>query len=133
MTNEQTRFAPTLYLENVAMGIEFYTAAFRAVELRRWSNPDGSVHVAEMAIDNTLFHMHQENERNKELSTGTLNGTSVVIGLFVPEPDQLMAKAVAAGAKATSPMQDYEYGYRQGTVTDPFGHRWTLQKKIPAA
>ena len=23
-------------------------------------------------------------------------------------------------------MQDYEYGYRQGIVVDPFGHQWSL-------
>ncbi len=45
-----TFFAPHLYLKAVADGIAFYQAAFGAFERRRWSNPDGSVHVAEMAI-----------------------------------------------------------------------------------
>jgi uncharacterized glyoxalase superfamily protein PhnB len=26
------------------------------------------------------------------------------------------------------PMKSHEYGYRQGTLEDPFGHHWTLQK-----
>jgi PhnB protein len=29
-----------------------------------------------------------------------------------------------------SPVQDYEYGYRQGEIIDPFGHRWVLQKDL---
>ena len=36
-----TFFAPHLTLRNVLAGMEFYKAAFGAIELRRWSNPDG--------------------------------------------------------------------------------------------
>ena len=46
-----TFFAPQLTLRNVLAGMAYYQRAFGAIELRRWSNPDGSVHVAEMAIE----------------------------------------------------------------------------------
>jgi PhnB protein len=46
--NSKTVFPPHLQSKNVLAGMEFYKKAFHAVELRRWSNPDGSVHVAEM-------------------------------------------------------------------------------------
>jgi PhnB protein len=29
-----------------------------------------------------------------------------------------------------SPAQDYDYGYRQGVVKDPFGHHWMLEKQL---
>jgi PhnB protein len=29
-------------------------------------------------------------------------------------------------------MQDFDYGYRQGIVKDPFGHCWQFQKKLAA-
>jgi PhnB protein len=41
-----------------------------------------------------------------------------------------MNRSVAAGATITSPAQDYEYGYRQGAIKDPFGHIWMLEAKI---
>jgi len=123
-------FAPILYLNNVADAIVFYEKAFDAKELRRWSNDDGSVHVAEMIIEEALFHLHEQTERKKQLSPLTLNGTCVIIGLFVANPDELFEKAVAAGASVTHPMQDYDYGYRQGDLVDPFGHHWTIEKKI---
>ena len=110
--------------------IEFYQKAFDAKELRRWSNDDGSVHVAEMKIENALFHLHEEVGRDSNLSPQTLGGTSVILGLFVDDPDAVMTKAVAAGATETNPMKDYEYGYRQGSITDPFGHHWTIEKSI---
>jgi len=125
-----TAFAPILYLSNVADAIEFYKKAFDARELRRWSNPDGSVHVAEMIIEAALFHLHEEVSRDYEFSPMTLGGTTVVIGLFVANPDEVAAKAIAAGATESTPVKDYDYGYRQGDITDPFGHRWTIEKSI---
>ena len=123
-------FAPILYLKNVADAIAFYSKAFNAKELRRWSNDDGSVHVAEMTIENALFRLHEEVARDKNLSPATLTGTCVILGLFVEDPDKVMANAIATGAIKLSPMQDYDYGYRQGNITDPFGHHWTIEKAI---
>ena len=125
-----TFFAPHLTLRNVLVGLEFYKAAFGAVELRRWSNPDGSVHVAEMSINGALFHLHEEMPGSVEMSPETLKGTSSAIGLFVPDPAATVRSAVAAGGKEMKPVQDYDYGYRQGTVMDPTGHVWLIQKKI---
>jgi PhnB protein len=135
MTKESTEtgptfFAPHLTLRNVLAEIEFCKAAFGAVELRRFSNPDGSVHVAELSIDGALFHLHEEMPGAGELSPETLRGTTSAIGLFVPDPAGTMRKAVAAGARETNPVKDYDYGHRQGTVTDPAGHVWLIQKKI---
>jgi PhnB protein len=42
------KFAPELFMTDVKSAIAFYEKAFGARELRRFSNEDGSVHVAEM-------------------------------------------------------------------------------------
>ena len=127
---QNTFFAPTLYLPNVALAMDFYKKAFDAKELRRWSNSDGSIHVSEMEIEGALFHIHEEVSRDKNFGPLTLGGASVIIGLFVHDPDAMMARAIEADAVVLSPMQNYDYGYRQGTVIDPFGHHWTIEKKI---
>ena len=77
-----------------------------------------------------MFHLHEEVKRNNQLSPQTLNGTSVILGLVIADPDELHNMAVAAGATEINPMQDYEYGYRQGSISDPFGHHWVFQKRI---
>src|SRR5678816_3480580 len=128
MQNHTTTFAPMLYLDNVAAGIDYYTKAFGALELRRFSNPDGTVHVAEMSIGSALFRLHEEVLKDTEFSPRTLKGTTVIIGLLVEDPDIVVAKAVAAGGIEIHPVQDYEYGYRQGTIADPFGHHWEIEK-----
>ena len=118
---------PMLYMKDLAAAIEFYKKAFGAHE--RWRiDHEGNVHVAEMSISPVLFRLHEEVRRENELSPHTLNATSTVIGLLVDDPDTLAAQAVAAGATELSPVQDFEYGYRQGTIRDPFGHHWCLEK-----
>lgn len=130
MDEDSTFFAPMIYLNEVAPAIEFYKEAFDAIELRRWSNDDGSVHVAEMSICGALFHIHEEVTRINELSPGTLKGTCVAIGLFVSDLHAVMAKDVAASGVEMDPVTDYDYDYRQGCVADPFSHHWLIEKKI---
>ena len=38
----------------------------------------------------------------------------------------IFARAIAAGAREVRPMTDQHYGDRMGTLTDPFGHHWTI-------
>ena len=130
MNNQSTFFAPMIYLNTVAPAIEFYKKAFDAVELRRRTNDDGSVHVAELTIDGALFHLHEEVSRISELSPETLKATTIAIGLFVSDPHAVMAKSVAAGGTEIDPVTDYDYNYRQGCLADPFGHHWLIEKKI---
>ena len=40
--------------------IIFNKDAFGAELLRRFDNPDGTVHVAEMAIEGVIFHLREE-------------------------------------------------------------------------
>lgn len=130
MDEDSTFFALMIYLNEVAPAIEFYKEAFDAIELRRWSNDDGSVHVAETSICGALFHIHEEVTRINELSPGTLKGTCVAIGLFVSDLHAVMAKDVAASGVELDPVTDYDYDYRQGCVADPFSHHWLIEKKI---
>lgn len=126
-------FIPMLYLrhEEGVAAIEFYKKAFNAVEFRVFGNNDGTIHVAELEIAGTMFRFHEEKPSANQVSPHSSGGgfTSSV-SLVVPDPDAVMAQAIAAGAKTLSPMQDYDYGYRQGDLLDPFGHLWTIEKVI---
>src|SRR5579872_6543459 len=99
-----TFFAPHLTVRNVLAELEFCKAAFGAVELRRWSNPDGTLHVAELSINGALLHLHEEMPGDKEKSPETLKGTTSAIGLFVPDPHSIVKAAIAAGAREISPV-----------------------------
>ncbi len=123
-------FAPQLYIKSGVRDIEFYTKAFGAIELRRWTNDDGTLHVAELSIEGAMFHLHEVSIKSGLFDPEKYNGTTTTIGLFVSDVDTFMTTAIAAGAKEISPAQDYDYGYRQGEIKDPFGHRWLIEMKI---
>ena len=123
---QKTAFVPQLIIGHGVTDISFYTKAFGAKELHRWSNDDGSIHVAELLIDGAMFHLHEEGR--KDLSPGKAGGTTVIVGLMVDDVHAVFDQAVSAGAEVISPVTDYDYRYRQGDITDPFGHHWLIEK-----
>ena len=122
-------FAPQLFINNGVKDISFYAKAFGATENFCLRNDDDSVHVAELSIDGTIFHLH-EVTKSHFFSPNKHSGTTAIIGLFVPDVSAVMNRAIQAGAVEISPVKDYEYGYRQGEIKDPFRHHWLIEKKI---
>jgi PhnB protein len=130
METSAPTFAPQLYIPNGVRDVDFYIKGLGAIELRRFSNDDGTIHVSELSVGGAVFHLHEETKNSTSFSPERHQGSTVTIGLFVDDVDAYMARAVAAGAKVTSPAQDYDYGYRQGDVVDPFGHVWMFESRI---
>src|SRR5215831_21416532 len=126
----KTFFAPQLLVQNGAAVIEFYKKAFDVKELRRWSDDDGTVHVAELSFNGALFHIKQESVEQSRLSPASANGYTTIIGIFVDDVDAVVDKALKNGAILLNAAQDFEYGYRQANIKDPFGHEWLIEKKI---
>jgi PhnB protein len=123
-------FAPQLVIPNGVTDISFYINAFGATELRRFSNDDGTIHVSELSINGALFHLHEQTLHSAAVSPDRHNATTVTIGLFVEDVHAVVQQAILSGARLLSPVQDYDYGYRQGEVVDPFGHQWLIEKAI---
>jgi PhnB protein len=123
-------FAPQLYIPNGVKNIDFYMKALGATELRRFSNDDGSIHVSELSISGTIFHLHEQKPSAKQFDPITCQGSTTMIGLFVEDVDLVMNNAQTAGAIIINPAKDYDYGYRQGEFKDPFGHYWLIEKSI---
>jgi PhnB protein len=123
-------FAPELFINNGVKDVSFYEKAFGASENLRFSNDDGSIHVVELSIEGSIFHIHEVTSKGYYFSPDKNNGTTICIGLFVSDVDKVVNNAINAGATEINPAQDYEYGYRQATIKDPFGHYWQIQKKI---
>ncbi len=130
MKQNDTQFAPELIVEDVAEAVEFYKKAFGVKEELIVKNDDGSIHVAGVSLQGAIFHLHQEMPGTVERAPEALGGTTVMLGVFADDPDALMDRAIAAGARILKPMKSHEYGYRQGTLEDPFGHHWTFQKVV---
>ena len=122
--------SPMLSVRHGARAVEFYKAAFGATEIYRVEDPGGSV-VSRLSVDGAEFWLSDESPEHGNFSPESLGGGSVRMILTVPDPDAMFARAVAAGAREVSAMQDEPYGWRVGRVVHPFGHHWEIGRPTP--
>ena len=125
MTKGQTVRAHMTVLDAKA-AIDFYVKAFGAVELFRLAEPAGRVGHAEIRIGDTVLMMNDEYPDFGARSPGSIGGSPVAFHIAVPDADEAVERAVAAGATLVRPVQDQFYGDRSGMVACPFGYRWFL-------
>ncbi len=116
--------APMLSVRHGARAVDFYRTAFGASEVYRVEDPGGSV-VSRLAIEGAEFWVADESPEHENFSPESLGGGSVRMILTVPDPDATFARAVAAGARQVTPVEN-AYGWRLGRVLDPFGHHWEI-------
>lgn len=124
---QKTAITGTLSVRNGARAIEFYKTAFGAQELFRVE--DGGAVVAQLSVDGAEFWLADESPEHQNFSPETLNGGTVRMMLIVEDPDAMFARAVKAGAKSITPV-DNQYGWRVGRIEDPFGHHWEIGKPL---
>jgi PhnB protein len=122
---------PYLIFKDAAPAIAFYERAFGAKELFRKTDDTGKIRHAEMLIGTSPIMLAGEFAEFPEWKSAESRGGSPVhMYLYVEDCDALFERALAAGAKVLLPMQDQEYGDRQGGLTDPFGHTWYVATRI---
>ncbi|MBE7502773.1 MAG: VOC family protein [Verrucomicrobiales bacterium] len=117
---------PYLIITNAARAIEFYKEVFGATEITRLVTPDGRVGHAEIKIGDSRLMLADEFPEWDARSPQTIGGSAVHIMLYVEDVDAVVSRAVGAGAKLLKPVEDQFYGDRTGSLTDPFGHKWTI-------
>lgn len=107
--------------------MEFYKKAFGAEERGRFMSSDGKqlMH-GEIKIGDSIIMLGEENPQRGCPGPQSVGGTTVSLYLYVQDADRACSQAIAAGAKSVMPVADMFWGDRAGTVTDPFGHQWTI-------
>ncbi len=113
-----------LSVRNGARAVEFYKAAFGAIEVYRVEDPGGSV-VSRLSVDNAEFWLSDESPEHGNFSPESLGGGTTRMILTVPDPDAMFTKALAAGAREVFAVAE-AYGWRLGRIVDPFGHHWEI-------
>ena len=116
--------APLLSVRNGARAVEFYKLAFGATEVYRVEDPTGSV-VSRLSVDGAEFWVADESPEHANFSPESLGGGTVRMILTVPDPDAMVGRALAAGAREVVAVTE-DYGWRLGRVVDPFGHHWEI-------
>lgn len=123
---------PYINVKDALEAIEFYKRAFGATEVGRISMPDGSIAHAELQIGDSRIMLAEENAQWGNVSPQTLGNSPVTLCIYVEDVDAVFAKALEEGATITGDMEvkDQFYGDRSGSLTDPFGHKWSIMTHL---
>jgi PhnB protein len=116
---------PYLIVDNAAKAIEFYKQAFGAEEKFRLPMGDRIGH-AEIKIGDSHVMLADEFPDMGHLSPKARGGATSSIVLYVDDVDTAFPKALQAGATQDRAIEDQFWGDRMGSLTDPFGHKWSL-------
>jgi PhnB protein len=121
---------PYLIVSGGAAAIDFYERIFGAIEVMRLPGPGGRVGHAELRIGNSMIMLADENPQAGVRGPQPGSRPPVSFLVYVEQVDAVTAKAEAAGAKILRPPKDQFYGDRTATLTDPFGHEWTVASHV---
>lgn len=123
---------PYLTVANARDAIAWYVDAFGAsVVGDPFEMEDGRIGHAELAIAGGVLYLADEYPEIG-LKAPDPQATSVSLMLHVPDTDATLERARERGARVQS--EPYEnYGSRNATIVDPFGHRWMLSGPVTGA
>ena len=120
----KTTIAPWLAVSDAQKAVDFYTAAFGAIEVYRLEGDDGKLAAAQLSVDGAVFWVQVDSDSGR--SRGP---TSVRMIMSVEDPDSVFDQAITGGAIEVAAVSE-EYGWRTGRVTDPFGYDWELSRQL---
>jgi uncharacterized glyoxalase superfamily protein PhnB len=115
---------------DAAAAMAFYTKAFGATEKFRLTEPGGRIGHAELDFGGVIMMLCDEFPEYGIRAPQPGQPTSVTIHIHVDNADEVIDRAVKAGATLEIPPSDAFYGERSGAIRDPFGHRWNIGHHI---
>jgi PhnB protein len=118
---------PELWVGAPREALAFYEAAFGATVIHQVG--DGDDIVAQLTVGDAAFWIAPPSSKMKRLDPLAVDGATGRLLLVVDEPDEVVRRAVSAGATETSPVAE-EHGWRIGRIVDPFGHEWEIGKPV---
>jgi len=121
----ETVIAPWLSLRDSGRALDFYTAAFGAVQTYRMDTPDGVI--ARLSVGGAQFWVSPAESSND--GAEAVGGGTIRLILVVPDPDAAFARAIGAGATEVFPVGE-AHGWRLGRLTDPFGLDWEIGREL---
>jgi PhnB protein len=120
---------PMLTCRDTAAEIEFCKRTFGAVVLseRLWT--DGKIIHATLAVGASLFMVHGEISHLASREPKHDGSSSVVIYLYLSDPDHTIESAIQAGGSVILSAKDEPWGDRVGRIMDPAGHVWNIARR----
>ncbi len=124
-----TSLTPFLAIPGAARAIEFYRDVFgaRVVDVTEMG---GVVVHAELDFGAGHLQLGEPVPDYHLVAAPTGEDDCYSMGLYVPEVDATVERAVAAGATVREAPTDFVSGDRFASVRDPFGVRWSIMTRV---
>jgi len=115
---------PFLYVAGAASAVEFYRRVFGATVLMREEEPSGIVSHAQLKIGETLVMLSdptsadvkQNDTHGLSRTPRSYGGSPVHLYIYVADADEVVKRAIEAGAKVIDDVEDREWGDRCGGI-----------------
>jgi PhnB protein len=122
--------SPELSVRRGTAAVEFYKAAFGAVEIYRVGGTDEhEAVVAQLSLGRGSFWVADESPEHKNFSPESVGGSTVRLLLIVEDPRTVCERAVELGATEVVSVEE-SHGWLLGRIEDPFGHHWEIGKPL---
>jgi len=129
-----TSLTPFIAVSPAEQALEFYTTVFGARLISRTDmpGPDGTPQIAHAVLD--FGHGRLElGEPSPSFQLARFSDGDDVdysLGLFCPDVDAVVRRAVDHGATVRQPVADFVSGDRYASIRDPFGVRWSVMTRV---
>jgi PhnB protein len=119
-----------IVVRDAARAADWYRAVFGAEERGRLEVPGGKLMQLELRLGDSAVMLADEFPELGVLSPMSIGGTATVLHVSTDDVDAVWQRALDGGAEVRQPLQDVFWGERYGQITDPFGHRWGIAKRL---
>jgi PhnB protein len=119
-----------IVVRDAARAGDWYRAVFGAQERGRLEVPGGRLMQLELRLGDSTVMLADEFPELGVLSPLSIGGTATVLHVSTDDVDAVWQRALDGGADVRQPLQDVFWGERYGQITDPFGHRWGIAKRL---
>lgn len=122
ITEDTPSLVPMFTVHGAANYIEFLKNAFGAEEAFMHKDASGIVRHARIRIGDSMIGGGE--------SHGPYQSAPFLMHMYIPNIDDVYARALKAGATSIRGLEDAPYGDRTATVQDPAGNLWSLATHI---
>ena len=128
---------PALRYRDAHAAIEWLSTVIGFSRYAVYEGENGTIGHAELTLNGGMIMLgsaKDDEHSHKFKSPNELDGVETCgVYIVVPDVEAVHARAVAAGAQITRPLQNTNYGSREFAVKDPEGHSWSLGTYDPWA
>jgi len=125
----RTSLTPFLAIRNAAGALAFYRDVFGA-RVADVTEFDGVVVHAELDFGQGFLQIGEPQPDYGLIAAPEGDSDCYSMGLYCPDVDVLVPRAVAAGATVREPASDFVSGDRFASIRDPFGVRWSILSRV---